>query len=298
MTTILIASAFQDKGTPKTGLSPAITIYDLADNSVVVNAATMSEVAHGIYKYSFTSYDATKNYAIYVDGGVTLGATDRYQYFGGGWDGNALQANTTLGAAGAGLTALPDVTLATIQGKITWDQQKIVADVAGEGALDIENTNATGYGQYNHAVNSGQRNEASFGAGQYNQGSASGQGNYGTGTGAEGQLNYASGAGSMGVRNLAETAISNEGQVRIVTDVASDGAIHIENQDAIGVGVKIIGTLPTDPAPALLGTDGAALISTDAQDLSATLKVGADVKAVNGTTVAGHGTIPDPWRPA
>jgi hypothetical protein len=85
MSTEVIVSAFQDKGTPKTGLTPAITIYDLADNSVVVNAAAMSEVANGMYKYSFATYDAEHNYGVYVDGGATLLDTDRYQYFGGEW---------------------------------------------------------------------------------------------------------------------------------------------------------------------------------------------------------------------
>jgi hypothetical protein len=87
MTAIWITSAFSDNGTPKAGLSPAITIYDLSDNSVAVNAAAMSEIANGLYKYSFATYNNTKDYAVYVDGGVALGASDRYQYFSGSWDG-------------------------------------------------------------------------------------------------------------------------------------------------------------------------------------------------------------------
>src|SRR3990167_10335258 len=78
--TTMIQSNFQNNGVPATGLTPAITVYDLSDNSVVVNASAMSEVANGIYKYSFTTYDVTKEYAIYVDGGATLDNTDRYQY--------------------------------------------------------------------------------------------------------------------------------------------------------------------------------------------------------------------------
>jgi len=78
--TTMIQSNFQNNGVPATGLTPAITVYDLSDNSVVVNAASMSEVANGIYKYSFTTYDVAKEYAVYVDGGATLDNTDRYQY--------------------------------------------------------------------------------------------------------------------------------------------------------------------------------------------------------------------------
>lgn len=77
---MILTSAFQDAGSPATGLSPAITVYDLSDNSVVVNAQAMSEVANGIYKYDFAGYDKTTDYAIYVDGGATLDDVDRYQY--------------------------------------------------------------------------------------------------------------------------------------------------------------------------------------------------------------------------
>jgi hypothetical protein len=75
-----ITAVFQEAGTPKTGLTPLVTVYDLADNSIVVNAAAMSEVGLGWYKYAFAGYDQAKDYAIYVDGGVALDALYRYVY--------------------------------------------------------------------------------------------------------------------------------------------------------------------------------------------------------------------------
>jgi hypothetical protein len=78
--TTTITSFFTSSGTPKTGLTPVITIYRLDTNAVVVNAQNMTAVANGIYKYSFTTYDQTLEYAIYVDGGSALSTPDRYQY--------------------------------------------------------------------------------------------------------------------------------------------------------------------------------------------------------------------------
>lgn len=57
-----------------------MTIYNLDAGTTVVSAQAMTEVANGIYKYSFTTYDPTVNYAVYVDGTSTLADNDRYQY--------------------------------------------------------------------------------------------------------------------------------------------------------------------------------------------------------------------------
>lgn len=93
------------------------------------------------------------------------------------------------------------VTLAATQGAITWGQQKIVADAALEGALDIENTNAAGYGLMSEGDAGGAFNYSTSGPGQFNQ-STAGQGQYNQGTSA-GQYNRAT-AGS-GAYNLGTT---------------------------------------------------------------------------------------------
>lgn len=67
------------------------------------------------------------------------------------------------------------VSLDVNQPAITWGQQKIIANVAGQGALDIENTHKNGFGQYNHATNS---EEGSISVGMKNIGFAIGQQNY------------------------------------------------------------------------------------------------------------------------
>lgn len=63
-------------------------------------------------------------------------------------------------------------TLAATQPAVTWGQQKIAADVAGEGALDIRNNNALGYGVYRGGYR-----------GVYNRGTHTGQVNQGDNTG-------------------------------------------------------------------------------------------------------------------
>jgi hypothetical protein len=40
----------------------------------------MSEVGDGFYKYDFTSYSGTVNYAIRCDGGPTISGSERYTY--------------------------------------------------------------------------------------------------------------------------------------------------------------------------------------------------------------------------
>lgn len=64
-----------------TGLTPALTMYKMSDDSVIINAQDMAEVANGIYKYTIptASLVSGSSYAIYVDGGATL-TTFRYQY--------------------------------------------------------------------------------------------------------------------------------------------------------------------------------------------------------------------------
>ena len=78
---IYIIATFELNRAPVAGLSPTITIYDLADNSVVVNAASMSEVGSGGYKYLFSAYDATKNYFMVADA-ATDSVDNRYAYAG------------------------------------------------------------------------------------------------------------------------------------------------------------------------------------------------------------------------
>ena len=90
MTKIITVSFLDDNGTPATALSATIRIRDLSDNSLVITDAAMSEVGDGVYKYSFATYDASKNYAIRCDAGSSI--SNRYAYAtngadpGGAWE--------------------------------------------------------------------------------------------------------------------------------------------------------------------------------------------------------------------
>jgi len=53
----------------QTGLTPVIYIYDLSDNSLLVDGANMTEVAKGGYKYNFTTWDGAKDYFVVCDAG-------------------------------------------------------------------------------------------------------------------------------------------------------------------------------------------------------------------------------------
>ena len=93
------------------------------------------------------------------------------------------------------------VTLANTQGAITWGQQKILADKAGEGALHIVNENEDGVGQYN----SGAVGQGNFGSmqGQVNWGSIAGQYNIAEGNVGVGQHNHSEGMSGIGQSNQA-----------------------------------------------------------------------------------------------
>jgi hypothetical protein len=74
------------------------------------------------------------------------------------------------------ITAASGVALGATQGAITWGQQKIVANVAGEGALNIVNSSAAGYGLNADGEASGIRGYGHDSAGISAYASASGSG--------------------------------------------------------------------------------------------------------------------------
>ena len=75
---MIISAYFTDSGAPKTGLSPTVTVYDLSDNTKAVDAASMTEVGGGFYKYDFTGFDSSEDYSIICDGGSGLSNSERY----------------------------------------------------------------------------------------------------------------------------------------------------------------------------------------------------------------------------
>ena len=76
-----ISSLFTSGGTPVTGLSPTIRIWqvDTGGDSLIVTDAAMTEIGDGFYKYEFLTYDPTLEYLFRTDGGASLPASERYQ---------------------------------------------------------------------------------------------------------------------------------------------------------------------------------------------------------------------------
>lgn len=74
----VFAAYFASDGSPTTGLSPTIKIYDVTDGSLLVDGEAMTEAGNGWYYYEYEDFNASKNYAVLCDGGVTLDAAERY----------------------------------------------------------------------------------------------------------------------------------------------------------------------------------------------------------------------------
>lgn len=80
MATNVIVS-FTSGGLPAAGLTPVISIRNVDTLALVVNTASMSEVGDGWYKYNFTTYTASVDYAMTID--ARTDAVDaRYSFAG------------------------------------------------------------------------------------------------------------------------------------------------------------------------------------------------------------------------
>lgn len=74
-----IGVIFTLNGVDVLGLTPNIYIYDMSDNSLVINGSVMPEIGVGGYKYNFALYDGSKNYYWKIDGGASLPNRERYK---------------------------------------------------------------------------------------------------------------------------------------------------------------------------------------------------------------------------
>lgn len=138
-----ISAYFSEYGTPKTGLSATITIYDVSDSSVIINAAAMTEMANGFYTYVFAALDNSKEYTAICDS-VTLTGPERYAVVGFSGIVEAIKAKTdTLGGAGAityAYTLTDSVTGNPIDGASVW----VTTDSAGTDIIATGTTNDSG----------------------------------------------------------------------------------------------------------------------------------------------------------
>lgn len=83
MATKIITSFFTISGNPTSGLTPTIKIWRLdvgspMTNTLVVNGEPLSEIGDGWYRFDFTAYNYLENYAIVVDGGISVPLGERY----------------------------------------------------------------------------------------------------------------------------------------------------------------------------------------------------------------------------
>mgnify|MGYP003474763392 CR=1 FL=1 len=87
MATKILTVHFTSSGSPATGLSPTVDIYELdpvtpTTNTLIVDNGATVEIGAGWYRYQFTTYDTAKSYVFTFDGGVGLPAYERYKVGG------------------------------------------------------------------------------------------------------------------------------------------------------------------------------------------------------------------------
>ena len=75
---MILSAYFADAGTPKTGLSPTITVYNLDTSIRVINADAMIEVGDGFYSYNYAGRNNKIHYSFICDGGAGLSGAQRY----------------------------------------------------------------------------------------------------------------------------------------------------------------------------------------------------------------------------
>ena len=71
-----IVAYFTSGGMPAIGLTPTVSIWDLA-GTIYATASAMTEVAGGFYNYDFTTYDYNKDYVMTAYAS-TLPAAEQY----------------------------------------------------------------------------------------------------------------------------------------------------------------------------------------------------------------------------
>jgi len=79
---MIITTYFSDGWTPKTGLTPTIKIYNITDSTLEINWDSMVELWDWLYKYDFTWYTNTRDYAFRADWGSWLSDSERYTTWG------------------------------------------------------------------------------------------------------------------------------------------------------------------------------------------------------------------------
>lgn len=69
---------FTNAGSPATGLTVTLDVYNVVTAQKALNGVSASEIGGGFYYYNFSNFDNDKIYAAVADGSATLGNYDRY----------------------------------------------------------------------------------------------------------------------------------------------------------------------------------------------------------------------------
>lgn len=75
-----IIAQFNSSNVPKTGLTPDISIRDVASGSLTVATTTMSEIGDGFYRYDFAKPNRNQNYTVLCSAGTDVGVNERYTW--------------------------------------------------------------------------------------------------------------------------------------------------------------------------------------------------------------------------
>jgi len=86
-----VLAYFTEEGQPVTGLSPTVLIKDVDTGADVIAGASMDDIGDGFYRYDFSAYNPTRNYAVTCDS-ITLSGVDRYTYAASGEYGEVLDS--------------------------------------------------------------------------------------------------------------------------------------------------------------------------------------------------------------
>lgn len=81
ITTKIITAFICSSSEPALGLTPTIRIWEITTgvDTLVIIDDPMTEVGDGFYKYVFTGYDQSKNWAMRIDAGAPLTGSERFQ---------------------------------------------------------------------------------------------------------------------------------------------------------------------------------------------------------------------------
>jgi len=101
-----VLAYFTEEGQPVTGLSPTVLIKDVDTGADVITGSAMVDIGDGFYRYDFSAYNPTKNYAVTCDS-VTLSGVERYTYASSGEYGEVLDSiESTVGVVDIRTTLL------------------------------------------------------------------------------------------------------------------------------------------------------------------------------------------------